>query len=268
VFACPDVPDAQRQRIADQTEDVFKRCSLHSILRLLHWQPGGFSVVLCQTRDHVTSSRLIHCFHPNPALANKERLFSTLFPTPLVLHCAFHLGNQFLTGFFTYGCPSLLCTNSPIAVFFSTKIKMSTSTQTSSPFSSASSPHSHSCSSFLTHYYTEKLLNVADIKYEESYMRTPMPDLTWKHDEPAHVSSVVEGWELFEGEVVLESIEAPDENFGMIEARAGEEGNVWGDGKREWIGMQEPPTSKKRSFNSDNDDCDSPNPKKPCKHTA
>jgi hypothetical protein len=109
---------------------------------------------------------------------------------------------------------------------------------------------------------------VADIKYEESYMRTPMPDLTWKHEEPAHVSSVVEGWELFEGEVVLESIEAPDENFGMIEARAGEEGNVWGDGKREWIGMQEPPTSKKRNFNNDNDDCDSPNPKKPCKHTA
>jgi hypothetical protein len=48
------------------------------ILRLLHWQPGDFSVVLCQTRDHVTPSRLIHCFHPNPALANKGRLFPTV----------------------------------------------------------------------------------------------------------------------------------------------------------------------------------------------
>jgi hypothetical protein len=141
---------------------------------------------------------------------------------------------------------------------------MSTSAQNSP--SSAASQASSSHVSFPSHHYTEKVLNLADIKYEESYMRTPMPDLKWAwNQDPQHASSVVEKWDLG-GEEVIESIECNDESYRMVreEKRRG----VWGDGKREWNGYEEMNQGKKRSREYDEGDGDecihsTPSHKKP-----
>jgi hypothetical protein len=126
---------------------------------------------------------------------------------------------------------------------------MSTLTKTSP--SSAASQASNSQVSFLSHRYTEKFLNLADIKYEESYMRTPMPGLKWTCNQgPQHASSVVGEWDLG-GEEVVESIECNDESFGL---GAGKERDVWGDGTREWNGYEEMNQGKKRSREYDGDE--------------
>jgi hypothetical protein len=127
---------------------------------------------------------------------------------------------------------------------------MSTLTKTSP--SSAASQASHSQVSFPSHHYIEKFLNLADIKYEESYMRTPMPDLKWACNQgPQHASSVVEEWDLG-GEEVIESIECNDESYGMVREEKGR--GVWGDGKREWNGYEETNQEKKRSREYDGDE--------------
>jgi hypothetical protein len=129
---------------------------------------------------------------------------------------------------------------------------MSTSAQNSPPSSSSASQTSHFHVSFPSHRYTEKALNLADIKYEESYMRTPMPDLKWACNQgPQHASSVVGEWDLG-GEEVIESIECNDESYGMVREEKGR--GVWGDDKREWNGYEEMNQGKKRSREYDGDE--------------
>jgi hypothetical protein len=187
------------------------------------------------------------CIHPDPAPSpTKNR------PDPLT-------SSRIVCSLQT--CPSFTShRSSPSSVFkflcychqdfsFFTKIKMSTSTHASSPFSSDASPYS----SFLTHHYTEKFLNLTDIKYEESYMRTPMPDLRWKHEEPALASSVVDGWELGEDEdedLVVESIEVIHPGGRAVQGQRDRK-DVWGDGNREW---SPPYMSKKRTLIEDDDE--------------
>jgi hypothetical protein len=138
---------------------------------------------------------------------------------------------------------------------------MSTSAQNSPSSSASQIANSHV--SFPSHHYTEKVLNLADIKYEESYMRTPLPDLKWVWNQGSeHASSGVEEWDLG-GEEVVESIECNDESYGMVREEKGR--GVWGDGKREWNGYEEMNQGKKRSREYDGDEYvhSTPSHKKP-----
>jgi hypothetical protein len=98
------------------------------------------------------------------------------------------------------------------------------------------------------------MLNLADIRYEESYMRTPLPDLKWKWQEDSVREERPEMDEFAISDVVLESIEVPDEEITMRQGN-----DVWGDGQCEWIGYQEELDrngigKKKRGFHDDDDD--------------
>ncbi|KAF2825967.1 hypothetical protein CC86DRAFT_382931 [Ophiobolus disseminans] len=111
-----------------------------------------------------------------------------------------------------------------------------------SPFASSPTPQP----AFPCKLYPTTVLYVADISYPESYMRTPMPQRAFQQpafqqlatplEEGCGMRRAVEDAldrDFVEG--VLESVEC-GEGFG---SGSGEDVEVWGDGKREWMGWVE-----------------------------
>jgi hypothetical protein len=113
----------------------------------------------------------------------------------------------------------------------------------SSPFASASTQQS-----FSSDLYDTKILHLADICYPESYLRTPLPllpfpNLRWLAEE-AYNEAESSATEEENPDTVRESIETSDEMSSATE--------IWGDGKREWNGWQEPHTLKRRLNDDEN----------------
>jgi hypothetical protein len=96
-----------------------------------------------------------------------------------------------------------------------------------------------------------KVLNLVDVKFAESYLRTTLPDFCLHNVGEIVRASDVQGFDESEGcDTVVESVEAGEWN-GEEEV---ERRDVWGDGKREWEGRARGTVKKKRELDDDEDD--------------